>query len=93
MREAESRARRALIPLALLIVALVAAGCAGISAPVPTPAPQANTPAPSGQPTQAAGPAAPATAKDIPVGVDAAGNFYRGDPNAAVKLVEWSDFQ
>jgi hypothetical protein len=30
---------------------------------------------------------------DLPAGVDAAGNFYRGDPNAAVKLVEFSDFQ
>jgi hypothetical protein len=25
--------------------------------------------------------------------VDADGNFYRGDPKAAVKLVEYSDFQ
>jgi len=25
--------------------------------------------------------------------VDADGNFYRGDPNAPVKLVEFSDFQ
>jgi hypothetical protein len=25
--------------------------------------------------------------------VDANGNFYRGDPNATVKLIEFSDFQ
>jgi hypothetical protein len=36
-------------------------------------------------------PAEPAA--DIPTGVDADGNFYRGNPNAAVKLVEWSDFE
>lgn len=39
----------------------------------------------------------PAISKDemenIPVGVDAEGNFYRGDPKAAVKLVDFSDFQ
>jgi hypothetical protein len=25
--------------------------------------------------------------------VDADGNFYRGDPQAAVKLIDFSDFQ
>jgi hypothetical protein len=30
---------------------------------------------------------------DLPAGVDAEGNFYLGDPNAPVKMVEWSDFQ
>jgi protein-disulfide isomerase len=29
----------------------------------------------------------------MPTGVDADGNFYRGDPDARVKLVEWSDFE
>ena len=30
---------------------------------------------------------------NMPMGRDAEGNFYRGDPNAAVKLVDYSDFQ
>jgi protein-disulfide isomerase len=30
---------------------------------------------------------------DLPMGVDADGNFYRGDLKAPVKLVEFSDFQ
>ncbi len=37
--------------------------------------------------------ALPEKAKNVPVGVDAEGNFYRGNLNAPVKLVEFSDFQ
>jgi protein-disulfide isomerase len=33
------------------------------------------------------------TKPDVRVGVDADGNFYRGDPNATVRLVGFSDFQ
>jgi protein-disulfide isomerase len=51
-----------------------------ISAP-PTPAP---TPPPS---------ISKADLASLPVGRDADGNFYRGDPKAAVKLVDYSDFQ
>jgi hypothetical protein len=29
----------------------------------------------------------------LPEGVDAEGHFYRGDLNAPIKLVEFSDFQ
>ena len=47
----------------------------------PTPTP---TPAPS---------ISKADLTNLPVGRDADGNFYRGDPNAAVKLVDYSDFQ
>ncbi len=94
MREPQSRTRRAVYGLLLLALALFVAGCVGVSAPVPTPAPQAGTPAPAEQATQQPGATtAPAMAADVPVGVDAEGNFYRGNPNAAVKLVEWSDFQ
>lgn len=97
MREPQFRPRRALVCLVLL--ALAVSGCVGISAPVSTPAPQASLPAPAEQAAQqpdattGAATANPAGTKDIPAGVDADGNFYRGDPNAAVKLVEWSDFQ
>jgi protein-disulfide isomerase len=97
MRQPQSRARFALVGLALLVVALVVAACAGVT---PTQAPASDTPAPAAQATQpAAGgqtpsaTTAPGQALDLPVGVDADGNFYRGDPNAPVKLVEWSDFQ
>jgi protein-disulfide isomerase len=47
----------------------------------PTPAP---TPAPSISQAELA---------QLQVGRDADGNFYRGDPNAPVKLVDFSDFQ
>ena len=53
--------------------------------------PQSAAPSASNQPT----PAAVAAVKrpELPVGVDADGNFYRGDPKAPVKLVDFSDFQ
>ena len=38
-------------------------------------------------------PRSQAEPSNLPVGVDADGNFYRGDPKAPVKLVEFSDFQ
>jgi protein-disulfide isomerase len=47
----------------------------------PTPTP---TPAPSISRTELA---------QLQVGRDAEGNFYRGDPNAPVKLIDFSDFQ
>jgi protein-disulfide isomerase len=45
--------------------------------PVPTPAPAISQ----------------AELAQLQVGRDAEGNFYRGDPNAPVKLVDFSDFQ
>jgi protein-disulfide isomerase len=36
---------------------------------------------------------APEKLAKLQVGVDADGNFYRGDPNAPIKLVDFSDFQ
>ena len=36
---------------------------------------------------------APEKLASLQVGVDADGNFYRGDPNAPIKLVDFSDFQ
>lgn len=84
--------------LALLVVTLLGVACA----PTPQTGPgataavtQAAQPAPAtAAPIATGGPATTAAkVSDLPVGVDAAGNFYRGDPNAAVKLVEFSDFQ
>jgi len=90
----------AILGLALLLVVFIGAACAP-STPAASsqgkpaqPASTANAPA-----AEKAGPVAPgATTKpskvsNLPVGVDADGNFYRGDPKAPVKLVEFSDFQ
>ena len=87
----------AILGLVLLLVVLVGAACApaGPSQNKPTqPAPAASVPA-----AEKAGPVAPGATKqparpsNLPVGVDADGNFYRGDPKAPVKLVDFSDFQ
>ena len=53
--------------------------------------PQSAAPSASSQPTPAAVAAVKRPA--LPVGVDADGNFYRGDPKAPVKIVDFSDFQ
>jgi hypothetical protein len=86
---------RLLLLAALLTIAVAMGACV-----VPAPATPAATTAPTevapatSAPTQApaasAEPAGPAKGN---VGVDAEGHFYRGDPNAAVKLIEFSDFQ
>jgi protein-disulfide isomerase len=94
-----------LLGLTLALVALVGVACAP-GAPAqpapgqaaqPTAAAAANTPA-TAPAAEKAGPVAPGAARparpsNLPVGVDADGNFYRGDPKAPVKLVEFSDFQ
>jgi protein-disulfide isomerase len=93
-----SRGRWLILPLLLLVVALVGVACApatpaepnATAAPAPSAVPAA---AETTAPVQTEAPQAPAGKLDIPVGVDADGNFYRGDPKAAVKLVEYSDFQ
>ncbi len=101
--------RIAVLSLALLLMALVAAACAPAAPagpgggaatpeavqPTAQPAPAANTPAPvkAGPIAPSAGGAKPGKASDVPMGVDADGNFYRGDPKAPVKLTEYSDFQ
>ena len=103
------RFRLVILGLALLTVALVGAACAPSTAPAPAAsAPTQAAAPPPATATQAlptattdpvAGPIAPGPAAqqvpltNLPVGVDADGNFYRGDANAPVKLVEFSDFQ
>jgi protein-disulfide isomerase len=93
-----NRVRLLILPLLLLVVALVGVACApaapaalnATAAPAPSAVPAAPA---TTAPVQTAAPQAPASKLDLPVGVDADGNFYRGDPKAAVKLVEYSDFQ
>lgn len=81
--------------LAVALVALVGVACAPASpAPQPSPAPHATAvAAPSAAPATAAATSAPGGSVELQAGVDAEGNFYRGDPNAPVRLVEYSDFQ
>ena len=49
----------------------------------PTPAPPTPTPVVI----------APEKLASLQVGVDEDGNFYRGDPNAPIRLVDFSDYQ
>jgi protein-disulfide isomerase len=89
--------------LALLILALLGAACgrattvSPTAAPTPTRPPAPVTAGPAAPTKPAATTSAPASqlpkVENLPVGVDADGNFYRGDPKAPVKLVEFSDFQ
>ena len=95
MKELRKRGPARVLGLAalLLIVALAVGACV-----TPTPA----SPTAATAPTQALATSAPAqattssesvVASNLPAGVDGEGNFYRGDPKAAVKLTEFSDFQ
>ena len=80
----------------LLVVALALGACAkpapqgpaATTTDVPKPTELAPTSAPANTPASEA-----AATSNLPVGVDAEGNFYKGDPKASVKLVEFSDFQ
>ena len=93
-----SSGRAIWLVLALIAIVVLGAGCAPTT-PAPVAATSAPTVAAAPPDTPTSVPVAnpPATAAtnlaDVPVGVDADGNFYRGDPNAPVKLVEFSDFQ
>jgi hypothetical protein len=89
-----------ILGLMLLLVVLVGAACAPSTPAVPAPStPTQPAPATSGPAAPKAGPVAPGSTtqpsrpSNLPVGVDADGNFYRGDPKAPVKLVDFSDFQ
>ena len=74
----------------MLLTVVLAAGAGCVPA-----APQPVSSATLAPPTAAATAAAtqPAGSPALPVGTDADGNFYRGDPKAPVKLVDFSDFQ
>ena len=101
MNPLRSGTRLRLIGLAavLLIVMLGGVACAPPAPSAPTPT--AALAAPAATTAVTAAPVAtqptairPAGSKtSLLSGVDADGNFYRGDPKAPVKLVEYSDFQ
>jgi protein-disulfide isomerase len=78
----------------LLVVALAVGACVAPApaAPAAATAPTQAAPATTA-PTQTPTPSKPTEGSKLPAGVDAEGNFYRGDPKATVKLVEFSDFQ
>jgi hypothetical protein len=79
----------------LLVVALAVGACVTPTpaAPAATTAPATSAPAQTAPATSAPAAAEPIASSNLPAGVDAEGNFYRGDPNATVKLIEFSDFQ
>jgi len=91
----------------LLIVALAVGACvttqapaapAATTAPPQAPAAPTDTTAPpqapaTNVPAQTPATSEPAASSNLPTGVDSEGHFYRGDPKATVKLIEFSDFQ
>ena len=92
----------AILGLMLLLAVLVGAACAPSTPAAPSqdkptqPAASAPTTAPAAEKAGPVAPGAaakPSKASNLPMGVDADGNFYRGDPKAPVKLTEFSDFQ
>ena len=70
----------------LLIAALVVAACGPTATPEPTATPTPLPPTDTPEPT--------ATSEgEVPMGFTAEGAPYRGNPNAPVTLLEYSDFQ
>jgi protein-disulfide isomerase len=84
--------RRRLTGLAVMLLALALAASA-CTAPTVAPAATPETTAPEVTAPAAQAPGAGGAEGDVPVGVDADGNFYRGSPDAPVKIVEFSEFE
>jgi len=84
--------------LGLLIAALIVAACGPKATPQPmatprltsTPLPPTDTPAPTAT-TEVLIPAI--SGGEVPMGFTEEGAPYRGNPNAPVTLVEYSDYQ
>lgn len=91
------------LSLMLLLVVLAITACASAAPSLLRNSAAPTTTLPTVAPTavkEPAGPLAPGSGGEpagkagaAPMGVDADGNFYRGDPQASVKIVEFSDFQ
>jgi len=91
--------------IGILLLALLAAGCAALPIPSGAGTPPASTDAPAEEPATADTPATGESAALSPetsgveeyngmmVGFTAEGHPFRGDPNAAVIMNEFSDFQ
>jgi len=78
--------------LGLLIAALIVAACSPQATPEPTaiPLPPTDTPAPAAT-TAALGPTG--RGGEVSMGFTEEGSPYRGNPDAPVTLLEYSDFQ
>jgi len=79
--------------LGLLIAALTVAACSPQATPEPTAtsSPPADTPAPAAT-TEVLIPSISASG-EVPMGFTEEGSPYRGNPDAPVTLVEYSEFQ
>jgi len=79
--------------LGLLIAALTVAACSPQATPEPTATspPPADTPAPAAT-TEVLIPSISASG-EVPMGFTEEGSPYRGNPDAPVTLVEYSEFQ
>lgn len=77
----------------LLIVALAMSACVTPAPASPTVAAAPTQSSATSAPEQTPASAESVVVSDLPAGVDGEGNFYRGDPKATVKLIEFSDFQ
>ncbi len=80
----------------LLIAALIGAACGPEATPTPlpptdTPEPTATTEVPTPVPSKTEGPVQ--SKAKVPMGFTEEGAPYRGNPNAPVTLVEYSEFQ
>ena len=103
MKQLRPRIRPGIVILGVMLLLAVLVGAA--STPSTPAAPSQDKPtqpaasAPATAPAAESGAVAPGAAtktskaSTLPMGVDADGNFYHGDPKAPVKLTEFSDFQ
>lgn len=81
--------------LGLLIAALIVAACGPKATPTATPKPTATLLRPTDTPKPVATTAVlvPTISAEVPMGFTEDGSPYRGNPNASVTLVEYSEFQ
>lgn len=79
--------------LGLLFAALIVASCAPAPAPEPTAEPTSLPPTDTLAPTATTEASTPSAGEgEMPMGFTPEGSPYRGNPNAPVTLLEYSDF-